>query len=129
MTQDMIRDKISKMQSMTSSIDTVTNQIDSVTSQRSSLTCSEFVELVTSFSSVCDDITQITTIESIESEIENSSVSSCSSTEISSLSTLKTSISAKKQDLEELIEEYKDRLIYSSTSFSTQGTSGKKILF
>ena len=129
MTQDMIREKISKMQTMTSSIDTVTDKIDTVTSQRSSsLTCSEFVDLVTSFSSICDDISQITTIESLESEIDNSSVSSCSSTEMSLLTSLKTSISVTKQDLEDLIESYQEMLIYSSTSLSTRATSGKKIL-
>ena len=129
MTQDMIREKISKMQTMTSSIDTVTDKIDTVTSQRSiSLTCSEFVDLVTSFSSICDDISQITTIESLESEIDNSSVSSCSSTEMSSLTSLQTSISVTKQDLEDLIESYQEMLIYSSTSLSTRATSGKKIL-
>ena len=130
MTQDMIKDKISKMQTMTSSMDTVTDKIGTVTSQRSiSLTCSEFVDLVTSFSSICDDISQITTIESLESEIDNSSVSSCSSTEMSSLTSLKTSISVTKQDLEDLIESYQEMLIYSSTSLSTQATSGKKILY
>ena len=111
---------------MTSSIDTVTNKIDSVTSERSSsMTCSEFVDLVTSFSSVCGSISQITTIETLESEIDDSSVSSCSSTEISSLSSLKTSINATRQDLEDLIETYQDMLIHSSTSFSTQVTSGR----
>ena len=125
MTQDMIRDQISKMQTMTSSIDTVTDKIYTVTSQRSSsLTCSDFVDLVTSFSSICDDISQITTIESLESEIDNSSVSSCSSTEMSSLTSLKTSISVTKQGLEDLIESYQAML---STSTSTQATSGKKI--
>ncbi len=115
------------MQTMTSSMDTVTDKIDTVTSQRSiSLTCSEFVDLVTSFSSICDDISQITTIESLESEIDNSSVSSCSSTEMSSLTSLKTSIFVTKQDLEDLIESYQGMLIYSSTSLSTQG---KKILY
>ena len=124
MTQDMIKDKISKMQTMTSSIDTVSDKIDTVTSQRStSLTCSEFVDLVTSFSSICDDVSQITTIESLESEIDNSSVSSCSSTEMSSLTSLKTSISVTKQGLEDLIESYQAML---STSTSTQATSGKK---
>ena len=130
MTQDMIRDQISKMQTMTSSIDTVTDKIDTVTSQRSSsLTCSDFVDLVTSFSSICDDISQLTTIESLESEIDKSSVSSCSSTEISSLNLLRTSINATKQDLEDLIEYYQDLLTYSSTSLSTQVTSGKKIIY
>ena len=126
----MIRDKISKLQTMTSSIDTVTDKIDSVTSKRrSSVTCSEFVVLVTSFSSVCGSISQITTIETIESEIDNSSVSSCGSSEISSLSSLKASIIATRQDLEDLIETYKEMLIYSSTSFPTQVTSGKDFTF
>lgn len=111
---------------MTSSIDTVSDKIDSVTSERSnSITCSEFVDLVTSFSSVCGSISQITTIETLELEIDNSSVSSCSSTEISSLSSLKTSINATRQDLEDLIETYQEMLIHSSTSFPTQVTSGK----
>ena len=133
MTNAMIKAKIKKMKRMTSSINTVINNIDDVTSVRSgsvrsgSLHCSEFVDLVTLFESICHDISQLLTIESLEAEIDSSLVHSCNSTHLSSLSSLKISKLAKKENLEVLIKIHQAMLSYSSTLFTT--SKRKKITF
>ena len=113
-----LKEKITKLESMTDAIDDVTETIDSVTSRRQtkSLSCSAFIDLLEKFESIADQTSKLDRILSISNNIQSNSnnIESCSISQISLLSTIKSSLEAIKEQLEETIQKLLNMLSVTS---------------
>ena len=127
-----LKEKISKLESMTDAIDDVTETIDSVTSRRQtkSLSCSAFIDLLEKFESIADQTSKLDRILSISDNIKSNSnnIESCSTSQISLLSTIKSSLEAIKEQLEETIQKLQNMLSATTVPGTNQNHCSNQVL-
>ena len=122
-----VLEKISNLQDMSNAIDEVTTTIESITSRKilKSTDCSDFIDWVTEFNSIANQISKVNEIISLASKITSASVDSCTGTELSSLASLKSSLLETKENIEEKIEAFQEILESLVTTIIIQPTSEK----
>ena len=101
-----LKEKISTLSSMLSSVDDVTEKVNTVLNdkRKSSMTCQSFVGLVSSFESIADDTQSLENITTLAANITKNTVETCSVSDKSKLEELSSSLSNISASLTSRIE-------------------------